>query len=113
LYSGGNHLADGIEWVDQKKMSVKLILHDTQRDIFKVKNAKTDEGTVIMRRRTWYNDTVGWRRHEYKIYQDQVFYRQIHPGGPTVMETKSVLADFPVVVHYFKKKTCVASTCKS
>lgn len=108
LISGGNHLEDGIDWVDQKKMSVKLILHDEARNIFKVKNAKTDEGAVIMRRRTWFTDDAGWRRHEYKIYHEQVFYRQAQPGGPTVMETRSVLADFPVVVHYFKKKSDIA-----
>lgn len=84
-------------------MSLKLILHDTIKDVYKVKNAKADEGEVILRRQTWQNETMGWRRHEYKIYQDQVFYRTL-PNGQVITETKSGLADFPVLVHYFKKR---------
>lgn len=48
--------SDEIQWNDSKKMSVKLIIYNDTTGMYKLKNNKNDEGTVVMRRQTWRAD---------------------------------------------------------
>ena len=40
-------MSDGISWKKQR-MSVKLIVHNSAKGIYKIKNHKTDEGKEII-----------------------------------------------------------------
>jgi hypothetical protein len=48
LYDGRvpNYMSDGISWKKQR-MSVKLIVHNAAKGIYKIKNHKTDEGNYV------------------------------------------------------------------
>ena len=59
-------------------MNVKLILYDETRKLYKVKNAKTDEGTVIMRRRTWRDLETGYDANNFLT--DIIFLHLKHEG---------------------------------
>ncbi|PRP83503.1 hypothetical protein PROFUN_04377 [Planoprotostelium fungivorum] len=101
-----DYLRDGIEW-KKTRMSVKLIIHNAEKGIFKLKNHKTDDGVAVMRRQTW--QTNGWRKNEYKlIHRDNYF--KMGPGGDITMNECQTLQDFPVLVHYFRKDTDGEST---
>ncbi len=54
LYDGRvpNYMHDGIKW-KKTRMSVKLIVYNKDKSIYKLKNHKTDEGSAVMRRQTW------------------------------------------------------------
>jgi len=106
LYDGkvNNYLDDGITWDSEKRMHVKLILHDPARKQFKLKNSKTDTGSVVMRRQTWKSSESGWRRHEYKLFRNEVYYKPEADGSLSVSEMRR-LNDFPVLLHYMRNST--------
>lgn len=99
-----DYLNDGISWTVQTKMNLKLILYDTEKRAYKVKNAKSDSGEIVMRRQTWnVSDGSGWYRNEYKLFQEEIVYRRNLDGSMST-DLKRILNKYPVVVHYFKKK---------
>lgn len=98
--------SDEIRWNDSKKMSVKLIIFNENSGMYKLKNNKNDEGAVVMRRQTWRADggDKGWRRNEYKLVVKETYFKQASDGRLSVTEGQS-LQEFPVLVHYFWKKS--------
>jgi len=82
-------------------MSVKLIVYNKDKGIYKLKNHKTDEGEPVMRRQTWQGN--GWRKNEYKLINRETYYKPESDGTFSVNQCQT-LQDFPVLVHYFRKK---------
>jgi len=88
-------------------MSVKLIVYNKGKGIYKLKNHKTDEGNAVMRRQTWQGN--GWRKNEYKLINRETYYKPETDGTFSINECQT-LQDFPVLVHYFRKND---SGCES
>ena len=55
-----------------------------------------------MRRQTWQHPN-GWRKNEYKLINRETYYKPETDGTLSVNECQT-LQNFPVLVHYFKKK---------
>lgn len=113
-------------------MSVKLIVFNKNKvfyfrrrnnslvqGIFKLKNHKSDEGNSVMRRQTWQVSELeisnfykrkgnGWRKNEYKLINRETYYKPEADGTFSISECQN-LQDFPVLVHYFRKKYSVMS----
>lgn len=94
-------MEDGIPW-KKTRMSVKLIVYNKEKGIYKLKNHKADEGTAVMRRQTWQGE--GWRKNEYKLINRETYYKP-EPDGTFSVSECSVLQDVPVLVHYFLKRS--------
>ena len=101
LYDGHvpNYMEDSIKW-KKTRMSVKLIVYNKNKGIYKLKNHKSDEGYAVMRRQTWQGN--GWRKNEYKLINRENYYKPESDGSFSVNECQS-LQEFPVLVHYFRK----------
>jgi len=76
-------------------MSVKLIVFNASKGMYKLKNHKNDDGEPIMRRQTWQSKN-GIRKHEYKLIN--------RSAGHHSDSSHQNLFDFPLLVHYFQKK---------
>jgi len=105
LYDGKvpNYMNDGIIW-RKTRMSVKLIVFNKAKGIYKLKNHKTDSGNAVMRRQTWQSN--GWRKNEYKLINRETYYKPESDGSFSVNECQT-LQDFPVLVHYFRKNDSI------
>ncbi len=58
-----------------KRMNIKLVLYNSAKNAYKLKNHKEDVGECVMRRQTWsgVHDSVAWRRAEYKLMNKMVW----------------------------------------
>ena len=56
-------------------MNIKLVLFNSSKNTYKLKNHKEDVGECVMRRQTWsgVSDVAVWRRSEYKLMNKMVF----------------------------------------
>lgn len=101
LYDGRtpNYMEDNISW-KKTKMSVKVVVYNKDKRLYKLKNHKTDRGIPVMRRQTWQSEQ--WRKNEYKLIKKETFYKSEEDGTFSVSE-HSTLKDVPVLVHYFRK----------
>jgi hypothetical protein len=69
-----NYLEDNIPWA-AKRMNIKLVLYNSSKNTYKLKNHKEDVGECVMRRQTWSSvSDVVWRRSEYKLMNKMVFF---------------------------------------
>ena len=59
-------------------------------------------GYAVMRRQTWQHPN-GWRKNEYKLINRETYYKPETDGSLSVNECQT-LQNFPVLVHYFKKR---------
>lgn len=84
-------------------MSVKLIVYNKEKGIYKLKNHKEDEGLVVMRRQTFQGIENGWRKNEYKLVNRETLYKPEADGSFSTNEWQTV-QDAPLLVHYFKKQ---------
>jgi hypothetical protein len=96
-----------MEWDLEKRMNLKLILQIAPRNgsqifSYKLKNSKIDRGTAIVRRQAWKSTKTGWQRHEYKLFETEVYYKPEKDGTLAVCQRRN-LRPFPTLVHYFQK----------
>jgi len=102
-----HYLDDNMEWDLEKRMNLKLILQIAPRNgsqifSYKLKNSKIDRGTAIVRRQAWKSTKTGWQRHEYKLFETEVYYKPEKDGTLAVCQRRN-LRPFPTLVHYFQK----------
>jgi len=107
----GDWLDDGVVWQSQEKLNLKLIVHDVKTNRYKLRNNKNDEGDPVMRRhkRVSLDKSLGWQRHEYKLFTDETAHRHNVDGTKTTV-TRRTLNPWPILVHYFRPSSSSSSS---
>jgi hypothetical protein len=105
-----SHRQDGINWRRQK-MAAKLVLRSGDGR-YKLKNCSTDQGDVAMRRQTFREEANSsgfiWCKNEFKLVDAEQVLVQNPRDGTMSKQIATTCQDFPLLVHYFRKKSTVA-----
>jgi hypothetical protein len=106
-------LDDGVDWFNPEKLNLKVIVHDVKTDRYKLRNSKQDEGEVVMRRhKRVARKSLGWQRHEYKLFTEEILHRQNVDGSKTTL-SRRMLNPWPTLVHFFRPRPVGATTTSS